>query len=383
MDPIYLDHAASTPVRPEVTAIMVETIADDFGNPSSQHYWGRIANTRLEDARQRVASALGVHRTEVYFVRGGTESNNIAILGRVNLELQKGNTPLVVTSEIEHKAVLETCNNAIRGNGELGLLQVSTEGEISPRDFEFWLQKKPTLISVMTVNNETGLCLPIKDLAELAQSYDVPIHTDAVQALGRIPMDLTDLSVSLLSLSGHKINGPKGTGILFVRRGIELAPLIFGGGQEKGIRPGTQDVVGAIGISKALELSVSEEQDEGIRIAGLRDTLQTELMNQISDLKVHGHNGPRAPHILNVGIPALENDTLLANLDMEGIAVSSGSACTSGMNSESHVLSAIYGDVKDTAVIRFSLGASTTPDEIHKTIEVTTKVIRRMRGQQN
>jgi cysteine desulfurase len=205
------------------------------------------------------------------------------------------------------------------------------------------------------------------------------MHTDAVQACGRIPIDLDDMQVDLLSLSGHKICGPKGTGILFVRKGTDLSPMLFGGGQEKGIRPGTQDVAGAVGISKAIELSVDEQENECIRLAQLRDTLEEGLSVGISNLKVYGKEGARAPHILNVGIADLDSDALLANLDMKGISVSSGSACNSGISSKSHVLKAIYNNLEKTAIVRFSLGLSTTLQEIQETITTTQSIVLNMK----
>ena len=369
METIYLDHAASTPIRPEVHKAMTRTLLENFGNPSSQHSSGRKAKATLEKCRQKVANALGADRSEIYFVRGGTESNNLAILGKVQLDLQKSDIPRVITCSIEHKAVLDTCANAVKQVGELIVLP----------DLETVLKLQPTIISIMAVNNETGLRLPIKEIAEMSRSYDVPMHTDAVQACGRVPIDLGDLKVDLLSLSGHKICGPKGTGILFVRKGTNLSPMLFGGGQEKGIRPGTQDVAGAVGISKAIELSVDEQESECIRLAQLRDALEKGLSIGISDLKVYGEEGDRAPHILNVGIADLDSDALLANLDMDGISVSSGSACNSGISSKSHVLKAIYNDLENTGIIRFSLGLSTTLQEIQETITTTQSIVLNMK----
>jgi len=381
MESIYLDHAASTPIRSEVKEAMSQAQSEDIGNPSSQHFWGRRANLKLEESRQKIATALGADRGEIYFVRGGTESNNLAIFGRVQLELQRGITPRVITSEIEHKAVLEASVNSVKQNGEMTLLPVTPTGKLDLQSLQTSLQKHATIISIMAVNNETGICLPIQEIADIAQSYDVTMHTDAVQACGKIPINLREIPVDLLSLSGHKICGPKGTGILFVRKGTTMAPLIFGGGQERGLRPGTPDVVGAIGISTALELSVQEQKSEYTRLTQLRDTLEDGLKTGISDLKVHGHGEARAPHISNVGIPDLDNETLLANLDMEGISVSSGSACTSGINTGSHVLESIYGDLDSTAIIRFSLGLSTSVNDIHDAIKATKSVVLRMQTQ--
>lgn len=379
METIYLDHAASTPIRQEVHEVMTRTLFENFGNPSSQHSSGRKAKATLEKSRQKVANALGADRSEIYFVRGGTESNNLAILGKVQLDLEKSDIPRVITCSIEHKAVLDTCANAVKQVGELITLPVSADGNIDLDDLETVLKLQPTIISIMAVNNETGLRLPIKTIAEMTRSYNVPMHTDAVQACGRIPIDLNDMQVDLLSLSGHKICGPKGTGILFVRKGTDLSPMLFGGGQEKGIRPGTQDVAGAVGISKAIELSVDEQESECIRLAQLRDTLEKGLSVGISDLKVYGKEGARAPHILNVGIADLDSDALLANLDMEGISVSSGSACNSGISSKSHVLNAIYNNLEKTAIVRFSLGLSTTLQEIQKTITTTQSIVLNMK----
>ncbi len=380
MRPIYLDNAATTPLRDEVRDAMLPILQEDFGNPSSAHTWGRRASARLEEARERVADALGARRGEIYFVRGGTESDNLAILGRAEAVRAKGESPYVVISAIEHRAILEASARVPERGGWRTVLSVRPDGTVDLDALERALEDRPAVVSVMTVNNEVGIHLPVEEIAERTRGLGVTLHTDAVQAIGKVPVRVDTVPADLLTLTGHKIYGAKGTGVLFVREGVEVAPLLFGGGQEHALRPGTEDVAGAVGMSVAVDLAVRERESEAPRLRALRDGLQVRLQDGLDDVKVHGEMARRAPHILNVGIPGVDPQLLLAGLDMEGIAASAGSACESGGKGGSHVLEALYGAMDGVAALRFSLGRSTTEEDIVCVAEATISVVASIRN---
>ncbi len=380
MPSIYLDHAATTPIRSEVREGMIAILESDFGNPSSVHAWGRRAAARLEEARERVAGAIGADRSEVYFVRGGTESDNMAILGHAEAVRRSGNVPFAVVSAIEHKAVLNAAAEVGNRGGRWNVVPVYADGTLDLDVLDAAPGDGASIVSVMTVNNEVGIHLPIEAVLERTRAHGVVFHTDAVQALGKVPVSVAELPIDLLSLTGHKIYGAKGTGVLFVRRGVELVPLIFGGGQEGALRPGTEDVAGAVGMSIAVELAVQEQDSEADRLRGLRDLLQSQLESGIAGLRVHGDVPNRAPHILNVGIPNADPEALLAGLDLEGIAASGGSACESGAQAASHVLEALYGPLEGVAALRFSPGHATTEDYVTRAAESTLRVLERIRS---
>ncbi len=375
MRPIYLDNAATTPLRDEVRDAMLPILQEDFGNPSSVHTWGRRASARLEEARERLADALGARRSEIYFVRGGTESDNLAILGRAAAVRATGGSDHAVVSAIEHRAVLEAAAKVAEQGGRCSVLAVSPDGAVDLDALDEALEDRPAVVSVMTVNNEVGIHLPLEEIAARTSARGVALHTDAVQAIGKVPVRVDTLPVDLLSLTGHKIYGAKGTGVLFVREGVEVSPLIFGGGQERALRPGTEDVAGAVGMSVAVDLAVRERELEAPRLGALRDTLEEHLSNGLDGLRVHGETARRAPHILNVGIPGVDPQLLLAGLDMEGIAASAGSACESGGKGGSHVLEALYGAVDGVAALRFSVGRSTAEDDVLRVAEATLSVV--------
>ncbi len=380
MSSIYLDHAATTPIRSEVREGMIAILDGEFGNPSSAHAWGRRAATRLEEARDRVAEAIGADRSEIYFVRGGTESDNMAILGHAEAVRRQGDTPFAVVSAIEHKAVLSAAAEVGERAGRWGTLPVYADGTLDMDALDSALDDGASIVSVMTVNNEVGIHLPIEAVVERTQSHGAVFHTDAVQALGKIPVSVTDLPVDLLSLTGHKIYGAKGTGILFVRQGVDITPLIFGGGQERDLRPGTEDVAGAVGMSIAVDLAVEEQESEATRLRGLRDLLQSRLEERVTGIRVHCDVPNRAPHILSVGIPNVDPAALLAGLDLEGIAASAGSACDSGAQTASHVLEALYGRLEGVAALRFSPGHSTTEGDVILAADATVRVLGRVQS---
>ncbi|UCC24049.1 MAG: cysteine desulfurase [Gemmatimonadales bacterium] len=375
MDPIYLDYAATTPVREEVRSAMDPYLGDVFGNPSSIHRWGRRAQAALEEARSTLAEALGARRREILFVRGGTESDNLAILGRVDADRRAGRPTRVVTTAVEHKAVLDAARAA---EADCTVLPVDPGGAVHESALEGALAEGASVLSAMWVNNEVGTVQPMERIVTLAQEYGVPVHTDAVQAVGKIPVHVDRVPVALLSLTGHKLYGPKSAGALFVREGVALAARLHGGSQEGGLRPGTQDVAGAVGLATAVRLAVDEQGEFARTRRALREELEARLRSGIPGLVVHGLEGVRAPHILSIGIPRVDPELLQVSLDMEGLAVSGGSACSSGETSMSHVLEAMLSDGTPPAVVRYSLGRTTSRDDVLRAAEVTLSVVARL-----
>ena len=378
MDPIYLDYAATTPLRPEVRAAMDPFLDAAFGNPSSTHRWGRAARAALEESRARIAEALGAQRQDVVFVRGGTESDNLAILGRADAALGSGHAPCVVTAATEHKAVLDAARAVARMGGRTEVLPVDRNGIIDLDALDTALRAKPCLVSLMWVNNETGVQQPIAEVAQRAAEHGVQMHTDAVQAVGKVPVDFEDAGVACLSITGHKIYGPKSTGALLVCRDTPLHARLHGGGQERGLRPGTQDVAGAVGMAEAVVLAVAEQARISAHYSGLRDRLEAGLRAVFPDLRVHGEGAVRSPHVSNVGIHGVDSAMLSISLDLEGLAISGGSACQSGSSAGSHVISAMWGE-DAWSPIRFSFGHATTADDIDRAIDITHRVVARLR----
>ena len=376
MDPIYLDYSATTPVRAEVRDAMLPLFSERFGNASSLHRWGREARAALEQARARLAAVLGAAPSEVIFTRGGTESDNLAVLGRARLV---AGAP-VVCSAIEHKAVLASAQAAAAAGSPFHLLPVDGAGVVTADALAPLLAERPTVVSVMWVNNEVGTVQPVEQLAVECAAADVTFHTDAVQAFGKIPVRVDRLPAALVSVSAHKIGGPKGVGALFVRRGTKLEPLIYGGGHERGMRAGTEDVAGAVGLALAAELAASEMEMEMARLGELRDRLELALARSVPELVINGAGAARVPTILNVSIPGVNADALIPTLDLEGIALSSGSACSSGAVTPSHVLTAmgVPAEVAGPSV-RFSLGHQTTSAEIDRVIAVFPTLMTRLR----
>lgn len=379
MDSIYLDHCATTPVRAEVRAAMEPYLSDAFGNPSSAHAWGRRAAAALADARARVAEALGARPSEIVFVRGGTEGDNLAVLGRARVARARGEQPVVAVSAIEHSAVLEAAEVVAERGGVRHVIPVDARGRLDADVLERVLSQTPHVLSVMWVNNETGTVLPVPSVAGAAREAGVVFHTDAVQAVGKLRMRVDETPVDLLTVTGHKIYGPKGSGALFVRQGVEILPGVHGGGQERGLRPGTEDVAGAVGLAEAVWLAAAETDSESRRIGRLRDRLEGLLVARFPDLVVHGGDGERAPHVANLGISGVDGTAIVQAMDMEGLAVSSGSACHSGAARASHVLSAMYGDDASTASVRFSLGKLSSEEQVERAASAAGDVIERLR----
>ncbi|MGQ0713572.1 MAG: cysteine desulfurase family protein [Gemmatimonadaceae bacterium] len=376
--PIYLDHAATTPVRREVFEAMEPFYGPRFGNPSSTHRWGREARAALDEARERIARCLGAHPDEICFTSGGTEADNLAVLGAWRAR-DKGRTAIVSTA-IEHKAVLASVHHAAREGAAERLAPVTSDGVVDIEGFETLLGDDVAVCSIMWVNNEIGTIQPIPELARRAKRSGIVFHTDAVQAFGKIPVDVREAPVDLLTISGHKIGAPKGSGAIFVRRGTALEPLLHGGSQDRGRRPGTENVAAAVGLARAAELAMEERDREMARLASLRDRLERALLERVPDAVVHGRGAPRAAHILNLSVPGTDSESLLMALDLAGVACSSGSACQSGSVTPSHVLRAL-GVPRElaSAAVRMSLGSMTTDECISRVAELFPALITKAR----
>ena len=377
--PIYLDHAATTPVRSEVLEAMQPFFGPRFGNPSSTHRWGREARAALDEARERVARCLGAHPDEVCFTSGGTEGDNLAVLGAWRARRGPSRTA-IVTTPFEHKAILAAVHAAGREGAEERFASVTADGIVSVESFDAAVDERVALCTVMWINNEIGTIQPIVELARIAKDRGAVFHTDAVQAFGKVPIDAASMPFDLLTISGHKFGAPKGIGAMFIRRGTALEPLMHGGSQDRGRRPGTENVAAAVGLARAAELALEEHDAEHARLAALRDTLERALMERVPDAVVHGRNAPRAPHIINISVPGTDSESMLMALDLKGVAASSGSACQSGAVTASHVLSAL-GVTPDlaTAAVRFSLGSLTTEACVERVAQLFPELINKAR----
>jgi cysteine desulfurase len=379
IDPIYLDHAATTPVREEVFEAMKPFYGARFGNPSSTHRWGREARAALDEARERVGRCLGARADEICFTSGGTEADNLAILGAWRALRVKGRTA-VVTTPIEHKAILGAVHQAAQEGAEERFLGMTHDGVIDAASFEALVDDKVAVCTIMWVNNEIGSIQPVPALAAKAKQRGALVHTDAVQAFGKMRIDAQTQQFDFLTISGHKFGAPKGIGALFIRRGTHIEPLMHGGTQDRGRRPGTENVAAAVGLARAAELTLAECEAHCARIRKLRDKLEAGILARIPDAVIHGRGAERAPHIVNVSVPGTDSESLLMALDLRGIAASGGSACQSGSISPSHVLTAI-GVRPDlaSAAIRMSLGVLTTDQSIDRVIEVFPALVAKAR----
>jgi cysteine desulfurase len=377
---LYFDHAATTPLRSEALDAMRPHLTGAFGNPSSAHRWGRQARAALDGARAECARAVGAAPAEIAFVRGGTEADNMAVLGRAAVAMAAGERPLVVATAIEHPAVREACDQVAARGGESVRVAVDPTGELDDDALDCALSRGACVLSVMWVNNEVGTVLPVARVAARARSAGVVVHSDAVQAVGKVPVDFGRAGLDLASMTAHKIGGPRGVGLLYRRRGVKLAPLLFGGGQERRLRPGTEDVAGAVGLARALTLAVEEQAEEAERLAAERDRLQAIVVNALPGTRVFGAEGERAPHLLNLGFPGLAPAHLVIAFDLAGVAVSGGSACASGSTATSPVLRALYGEeAEGLASVRFSLGRTTTSKEVSEAANRTIEIVSRAR----
>ncbi|MEW6615852.1 MAG: cysteine desulfurase NifS [Thermodesulfobacteriota bacterium] len=379
MKKIYMDHNATTPLHPEALDAMLPFLKDNFGNPSSIHWAGRGVRKYIDEAREKVANLLNTDPSEIAFTGGGSESDNLAIKGAAYALKKEGNH--IITTKVEHPAVLNTCEYLEKAGYKLTYLPVDHEGMIDLDELKDSIISKTVLISIMYANNETGTLLPIKEVGEIAADIGILFHTDAVQAVGKIPMDLKDLKIDLLSLSGHKLYGPKGIGCLYVKKGTSLVPLIHGGHQEGGMRAGTENIPGIVGLGKACEIASRDMGFQVKRITKLRDRLYEGIIDKLDYIKLNGHPVKRIPNTLNVSFEFIEGESLLLNLDLEGVAVSSGSACTSGSLKPSHVLTAM-GLTPEIAQgsLRFSLGRNNTEEDVEYVLDVLPEIVNRLRS---
>jgi cysteine desulfurase len=379
-EPIYFDYAATTPVRPEVVDAMLPYLGAAFGNPSSPHRFGRSARAGLEQARREVAEAVGAESNQVIFTSGGTEADNLAVIGTALAARNKGRRMAAVTASTEHKAVLAAAHAVVHLGGEEVMLPVDSNGLVDLEALARALGGNPAVVSIMWVNNETGVVQPTRTIAQMCNEAAVPFHSDAVQAFGKVPVSLSEARCTLISLSGHKIGAPKGIGALVVRAKGIVEALIHGGGQQFGIRPGTENVAGAVAMGCAARLASQEQASEAARLRRLRDELAAGLRAGVPDIVIHSEQVDRAPHILSTSVPGTDGQALLMHLDLAGIAVSGGSACTTGSVDPSHVLAAL-GVPRDLAqgTVRFSLGHDTTPPHIERVIAIFPTIVQKVR----
>jgi len=378
MKRIYLDHNATTPIAPEVLAAMLPYLTEEFGNASSIHAYGQNARGAVEQARSSVASLVGARAADIMFTSGGTESNNHAILGAV--AAAPGKAKHVITSAIEHVAVLDACRALAKGGIDLTVLPVDREGLVNPEDVRRAIRPETVLITLMLANNEIGTIEPIEGIGKIAAEKGIVFHTDAVQAAGKIPIDVEKLGVDLLSISAHKFCGPKGVGALYIRKGTQLAPLLYGGHSERDRRPGTEDVAAIAGMGKAAELALTGMSKESERVRALRDRLEQGLLARVPHSWINGAEAPRVPNTANLTFPFIEGESMVIALDLKGIACSTGAACSSGALEPSHVLMALGLAPEDArATLRLSLGHQTTDEEVDFALETIPPVIERLR----
>lgn len=386
---VYLDHAATTPLAPEVLEEMKPYLTEHYGNASSVHQLGRQARVTLEEARERVAACLGAEPSEIVFTSGGTEADNLAIKGVLGAAAEKDEPAGVVTSAAEHEAVLTPTERLKKNGHPVEILTPGAHGAVTPEQVEQAIDERTALVSVMHANNEIGVRTDVGAVANVCHENDVLLHCDAVQSAGLFDIDVDDLGVDLLSLSGHKFYGPKGVGVLFVRGGVDLGPLVEGGSQERERRGGTENVPAVVGLAEALERAGEAAEERRERLARLQRRLVDGLDDAVPGdfvLNTPLDDAPVAPHVVNVAFPPngedpIDGEMLILNLDMEGVLVSAGSACTSGALEPSHVLTAL-GLERETAsaAVRFSLGADTTEDDVDYALDKLRTTLGRMTG---
>lgn len=374
---VYLDHNATTPLDSQVLEAMLPYLSNRFGNASSIHAWGREARKAVEEARETVARFLGVADKEtLVFTSGGTEANNLAIKGVAYAYQEQGRH--LIASVVEHPAVLNTLNYLSRRGFEVTLLPVDAEGLLDFEALQKAIRKDTILISLMHANNETGVLFPIAEVGKLARERGILFHTDAVQSFGKLPIDVEAMGIDLLSISAHKLYGPKGVGALYIRPGVKMVALHHGGHQERHRRGGTVNVPGVVGLAKASELAYARMEQEKKHLLTLRDRLERRILEQVDGVRRNGHPVNRLPNTLSLSFEGVDGESLIVSLDLEGIAASSGSACSSGSLEASHVLAAM-GVPDGWAPLRFSLGMGNTEDEVDYVLEVLPDVVKRLR----
>ncbi len=375
---IYMDHSATSPVDPEVFEAMKPYFTNEFGNASTLYSLGRNAKNAMEAARQEVATIIGADTKEIIFTSGGTESDNIAILGTARKLKNKGNH--IITSDIEHPAVEETCKYLEKNGYKVTYLPVYEEGIVRVKDLEAAITDETILITIMHANNEIGTIQPIAEIGKIANEKGIYFHTDAVQTVGKIPVNVSEMNVDMLSLSSHKLYGPKGIGALYIKKGVRIEPLMYGGGHERGFRPGTENIPGIVGLGKACSIASQNLESNARKLTNLRDKLIDAVLEQNKDSYLNGHRTKRLPNNANFRFDAIEGESLILNLDFKGIAASTGSACSSTKLEASHVLLAI-GLEKEEAhgSLRISLGIENTEEDIDYAITAIKEVVEKLR----
>jgi cysteine desulfurase len=380
-DGVYLDHAATSPLRPEVWKAMEAALGDADYNPASNHAAGRRAHAMLEEARHTIARCIDAERTDLCFTSGGTQANNLAVLGFVRA--RAGDSPRVFVSAVEHKAVLSAAGCASREGAEVREVPVDETGTIDLAALEDGLAsdpERPTLVSLMWANNEIGTVQPVAKALEVARRYGAAVHTDAVQALGKLDVSVRNTPVDMLTITAHKVGGPVGIGVLFRRADTELEPITFGGSQEQSLWPGTQNVLSAVGFATAAQLAADQRAEHARTWIELRERLTVQLRERLDGLRVHGEGAPeRMPNLLSVSIPSADQTAVMLGLDLEQVAVSAGSACSSGSNTPSHVLTAIGESGNgDHTILRFSFGPETTTECVDRAADVVVRTVQRL-----
>jgi cysteine desulfurase len=373
-----MDHSATTPVRPEVAQVVTKYFTETFGNASSVHAFGREARKGVETAREQIANLIKAKPEEIFFTSGGTEADNMAIIGTALANKDKGKH--IITTQIEHHAVLDTCKYLEKQGFEVTYLPVDAEAMLDMETLKKAIRKDTILITIMHVNNEVGTILPIKEIGAIAKENNILFHVDAVQSFGKLPINVNQMNIDMLSASGHKIYAPKGIGCLFLRKGTKLSPIMFGGAQERKRRPGTENVPGIVGFGLAAELAGKEMEEENKRLTKLRDKLIDGILEKIPESQLNGHRTQRLPGNVNVSLRYIEGESLLLMLDLKGIAASSGSACTSGSLDPSHVLMAM-GICHEIAhgSLRLTLGKINTEEDIDYVLEVLPEIVEKLR----
>ncbi len=378
MNRIYMDYAATTPVHPDVSKAMQPYFAQTFGNASSIHAYGQAAKRAIDQSRETIAQFIDARPEEIIFTSGGTESDNFAIKGTA--EVWRGKKSHIITSGIEHHAVLETCHYLQNNGFTLTILPVDKFGMVDPQTVKQAITADTFLVSIMHASNEVGTIQPIAEIGQITREAGVYLHTDAVQTFGHLPVSVQDLNVDLLSVSGHKLYGPKGIGMLYVRKGTKIRPFMHGGGQEDGRRGGTYNTPAVVGLAKAVEIAAEEMENESGRTTALRDRLIKGLLNQVKYIRLNGHPSLRLPNNVNVSMAYVEGEAILLSLDMAGISASTGSACSSESSAVSHVLSAMSVPPEEARCsIRFTLGKYTTQSDIDNLLEILPGIIARLR----
>ncbi|GEN84676.1 cysteine desulfurase [Sporosarcina luteola] len=378
MQTIYLDHAATTPIHPEVSAAYIKAMDSVFGNPSSIHSYGRTSRKLLDEARKTIAEALQAEPTEIIFTSGGTEADNIAIFGTVSAMKEKGNH--IITTAIEHHAVLNSCKELEKSGCKVTYLPVDENGRINAKQVAEALTEETVLVTIMYGNNEVGVIQPIKEIGELLNGHQAVFHTDAVQAFGIMDLDVNELQVDLLSASAHKLNGPKGVGFLYQRKGLQTNPLQHGGEQERKRRAGTENVPAIVGFAEAVKIARQVMADNRMKYNNYTKKMTTVFDQEGIEYEVNAEEAERLAHVVNISFPGTDIESLLVNMDMAGIAVSSGSACTAGSLEPSHVLSAMYGSEspKLRNSVRFSFGLGLDDQAIQAAATSTAKIVKRL-----